>query len=228
MPINSGFNNTHDRGLPSIQRNEAIAVFVAVVILFCSVAIAAQTQPLFPPYQPPFDTAQQYTLPAPLIIGISAQANDQLNQSTRSEIYEYVQDNPGVHFRGICNGLGLSVGMVQYHVGILVSAGLLSTFTDVKMQRFFVLGKYSQRQMRIISLLRHGTTRQILRIINEQKTVMHSQLAAKLSISSQGLTWQMHRLQRTGVIQVTQDGLRLSYSINDADIQVVKELVDYN
>ncbi len=209
-----------------MKRSAAAAVLIAVVILFCSLTLTTEAQSaVYAPLQNQLDTSQQFALSAPFVIGISAQTNSELNQSTRAEIYSLVQNSPGVHFRGICDALGLSVGMVQYHVGILVSAGFLSVYCDGKMQRFFEASKYSEKQMKIISLLRHRTSGNILRILSEKKVVTHGELTSALSITSQGLTWQIHRLEKEGVVKETNNGLKLTYFIDGTDAPLVSKLV---
>src|SRR5512146_141621 len=119
-----------------MKRNVAIALLIAVILLFSSFALVAETNTVYASLEV-HHYSDQIALSAPLVLGISSQPNTSLNQTTRAEIYSYVQANPGVHFRGICEGLGLSVGMVQYHIGVLISVGFLSVYKDGKMQRFF-------------------------------------------------------------------------------------------
>jgi predicted transcriptional regulator len=209
-----------------MKRNVAIAVLVAVIILLCSMTLTVKADTVFAPFENQLDSTQHFALSAPLVLGIHLQADSELNQTTRAEIYGLIQNNPGIHFRGICDALGLSIGMVQYHVGILATAGFLSVYSDGKMQRYFEAAKFSVKERKIISLLRHKTRRSILRMISEKKTVTHGDLAAQLSITSQGLTWQMHRLQRAGIIKETNNGLKLTYSINGADQPLVSELIN--
>ena len=209
-----------------MDRNTTVAILLAVMVLFFSMTLTAEADTVYAPLQNQLDTTQQFALSTPLVLGISTQSNSELNQSTRAEIYCLVQENPGIHFRGICDALGLSVGMVQYHAGILVSAGFLSVYCDGKMQRYFEVSKFSSRQMKIISLLRHKTSGSILRIIADRKTATHGELSTELSITSQGLTWQIHRLEKEGVIEETNNGLKLTYFINEADAPLVSELVN--
>lgn len=211
-----------------VERNVAVAtVLVVVVIVFFSLfAVTVQGENVYPPFTAQ-DTTQQFALSTPLVLGISFQERAGcLNQSTRAEIYALIQDTPGVHFRGICDSLALSIGMVQYHLGVLVSAGLVSVYSDGKMQRYFEAGKYTPKKMKVISLLRHKNCGAILKILSDKKVVMHGELAAQLSITSQGLTWQMNRLKKEGVIQETSNGLKLSYAINDVNASSVAELVN--
>lgn len=79
--------------------------------------------------------------------------------------------------------------------------------------------------MSIISLLRHKTKGKILRTLSIKSAVSHGELARGLSITSQGLTWQIHRLEKEGVIKEKSDGLKLTYVINDADLLTVQEAI---
>ena len=208
-----------------MKRSTAIALLIVVIVMFSTVALTAKAETVYPPFNSHLPSTQ-FTLSAPLIIGITSQTHTELSQHTRAEIYSYIQGNPGVHFRGICDALCLSVGMIQYHLGILVGAGFLTVFSDGKMQRFFEKGKYSQRQMSIISLLRHRTRGEILRTISTKGEVSHGELAMGLAITSQGLTWQIHRLQKEGVVKETPNGLKLTYRINESDADAIKEFMN--
>jgi len=148
-----------------------------------------------------------------------------LTNSTRTEVYEFIVANPGIQFRGICTGLGIAIGTTEFHLGVLKKAGLISFVRDGKYKRFFATKRFSAKEIKLISLLRHKTTREILEIIAAEKTVSHCKLASDLSISSQGLTWQMNRLREEGVIQETREGIRVHYTLNAGDIQALPELL---
>jgi len=148
-----------------------------------------------------------------------------ITNSTRTEVYNFIAANPGIQFRGICTGLGIAIGTAEFHLGVLKKVGLITFVRDGKFKRFFVAKKFSARQIQLISLLRHKTTREILEIIATEKTVSHCKLASDLSISSQGLTWQMNRLKEEGVIQETREGIRVRYSLGAMDIQALPELL---
>lgn len=148
-----------------------------------------------------------------------------ISNSTRTDVYDFIVANPGIQFRGICTGLGIAIGTAEFHLGVLKKAGLISFVRDGKYKRFFSTKKFSAREIKLISLLRHRTTREILEILAAEKTVSHGKLAADLSISSQGLTWQMNRLREVGVIQENREGIRVHYSLNAGDIQALPELL---
>jgi DNA-binding transcriptional ArsR family regulator len=138
-----------------------------------------------------------------------------VNNSTRADIYSYIKDNPGVQFRGICGGLGISVGLAQYHLGVLVKSGLVSFVRDGRYKRFFASKRFSRKEMLMISLLRHGTARKILEALLSKKRLSHGELAGEVSITSQALTWQMKHLRETEFIIQANEGLRTIYLLDE-------------
>lgn len=145
------------------------------------------------------------------------------NNSTRTAILDFVNANPGVQFRAICGNLGLSVGVVQFHLAVLHKAGLIKFIRRGKYKRFFAAGRFSKRQMETIAHLRLSTVKNILRALLEGKQVSHRELAGRLSISSQGLTWQMNRLRETGLISETRNGLNVRYSLEATCVPFVAD-----
>ncbi len=142
---------------------------------------------------------------------------------TRTEIYNYISANPGLQFRAICSGLGLSIGVVQFHLALLQKAGLIDAIRKGKYKRFFAAGKFTLKQMETIAALRLSTVKNILKALLEGKRVSHHELAGQLRISSQGLTWQMNRLREAGIIQETRSGLNVTYTIGKTHVPLVTQ-----
>jgi predicted transcriptional regulator len=146
-----------------------------------------------------------------------------LNQSTRMEIYSFVKNNPGIQFRGLCNGLNLSVGVAQYHLGLLSKAGLLAIFKDGRYKRYFKSNKFTRREMIMISLLRHSTVKRLFSILSRNQPLWHRELASKLSISSQALTWQISRLEEKGLVHRKKVEMKTFYFLEEGDTLALKE-----
>ena len=145
----------------------------------------------------------------------SANSQTPLNNGTRTQIYNYIEANAGVQFRGLCAALSLPVGLAQYHLGVLIKSGLVSFIRDGRYKRFFASKKFSRKDMLTISLLRHNTAKRILEALLRKKQLSHGELACEVSITSQALTWQMKRLGKTEFITQTSDGLRSIYSLDE-------------
>jgi predicted transcriptional regulator len=149
-----------------------------------------------------------------------------INSSTRLAIFNYVTNNPGVHFRGICKGLGLPVGVAQYHLALLANAGLLASYRDKKYKRFFEAGRYSQEEVEVISAMRGGTAREILRALLEGQPTPHCELASTVEVTSQALTWQMKHLRASGLIEAETDSRKVTYTISGDYLPTVAKLMD--
>jgi predicted transcriptional regulator len=200
---------------PALKR-AIIAIVLASIVLFSFAALVqkqkgATTNPY---YLLAFPTAS-------FTADISANSQALFNNSTRTQIYNYIESNPGVQFRGICAALNLPVGLAQYHLGVLVKSGLVSFLRDGRYKRFFQSKKFSRKQMLTISLLRHETAKRILETLLNKKQLSHGELAGEVSITSQALTWQMKRLRKTEFILQTNEGLRTIYSLDENSTQML-------
>ena len=149
-----------------------------------------------------------------------------LNQSTRMSIYSFIEANPGTHFRAICSGLGISIGVAQYHLGVLTKTGLISFFKDGRYKRYFRSKSFGIREMQAISVLRHKTAGKILRILTENQSLAHHDLASKLEISSQALSWQMKGLREMNLVDSVTERLEVTYSINEENLMMIKWCLD--
>jgi len=148
-----------------------------------------------------------------------------ISNSTRTEVYNFIVANPGIQFRGICTGLSIAIGTAEFHLGILKKAGLISFVRDGKYKRFFATKKFSVKEMKLISLLRHETTREILKTIATEKTVSHGKLVSDLCMTSQGITWQMNRLREQGIVQGNCITTQVTYSLNEVYVQTLPGLL---
>jgi len=139
-----------------------------------------------------------------------------LNQTKRMDIYNLIKDNPGLHFRALSTFLNLPIGVLQYHLGLLVNGGLLSTFRDGRYKRYFESRRFKETEMRVISVLRNQTSGRILVSLFEKPETTHRELASKLNISSQALSWQMNRLKKINFVRIGVEGLNVKYSLDPA------------
>jgi len=144
-----------------------------------------------------------------------ANSHAPFSNGTRTQIYNYIEGNPGIQFRGVCAGLSIPVGLAQYHLGVLIKSGLVSFIRDGRYKRFFPSKKFSRKEMLTISLLRHKTARKILETLLNKKQLSHGELASEVAITSQALTWQMKRVGKTAFVLQTNEGLRTIYSLDE-------------
>lgn len=212
-----------------MKRNKILSASLLVIVFaFSFFAVTyLQVNIVGSPTVSDVDNAQPLIISAPLILGVGFHEDSRLlNQLTRIEIYNFVKNNPGIHFRGICDNLGLPVGVVQYHLGLLTRAGLLLVHRDRQFKRYFEIMRFGETEMKIISLLRHETVRRILTVLSERDSVFHKDLAFKLDISSQALTWQINRLRKAGLVDAVKEGMKVKYLLNEENVMTIKRCLD--
>jgi predicted transcriptional regulator len=189
---------------------------LALALSFSFVAVGLAQSSLSPvPLMQDAHVTNRLVFSAPILLGTGLHDNSALNQTTRIDIYSYVKNNPGVHFRGICQGLALSVGVVQYHLGVLVHAGVLSVYTDGQYKRYFASGSFDEKDKNLVLLLRHDQSRRILTILSQDGPILHKDLARKLAVSSQALSWQMNKLTSLHLVDAVKDGMSKKYVLNE-------------
>ncbi len=200
-------------------------IMLVFSISFVTIAYAGSSIPNLNTVQDAHGS-QHLVFSVPLVIGAGLHGNSTtLNQPTRLEIYTYVTNNPGVHFRGVCNGLGVSVGVAQYHLDVLVQAGLLKAYNDGPNKRYFESRTYAQKDVELISLLRHETAGKILTALAQKGSLLHKDLAHALNVSSQALTWQMTQLKKAGLVEGAKEGLSVRYVLNEKSAASIKSFV---
>ena len=202
------------------------ASFVVAMIAFSFFAMTYLHQDSFARTLgvPAVESTQPLVLSVPLMVGIGHYRDySYLNQTTRLQIYNLVKANPGIHFRGICRELGLPIGVVQYHLGLLTKAGLLSTRRGRRYRRYFESRRFGEIEMKVISLLRHETAGKILATLLETGSILHRELASKLDVSSQALSSQMNLLRKTGLVDSVKEGLKVRYLLDEENAVTVEE-----
>lgn len=146
------------------------------------------------------------------------------NATTKGEIASYITSNPGVYLREIVRNLGLPMGVVQYHVWLLLKGGQIQDQRTGRYRRFFATSGCQQGELEVIGLLRQGTAGRILVLLSAGTSLGHSKIAAMLGVTSQALTWQMNRLGALGVVEKTVGGghVSVTYHLTDGALQAVR------
>jgi len=166
---------------------------------------------------PEFDVEKAMMFSALVVFSSRGQgvASTLLNQTTRMDIYSFIKNNPGLHFRALSDYLRLPIGVLQYHLGLLVNGGLLSTYKDGRYRRYFESRRFTETEMKVISFLRHETSGKILAALLKRPGRTHKDLAAELDISSQALSWQMRCLEKMGLVKRKVESVNVRYSLDE-------------
>ena len=188
-------------------------MFILVIVVSSLYALAARASSPRDPSQDAAPGSALFYAPPTAFAWSYQSAADAVNVSTRAEVYAFIVDNPGMNVRGISAKLGLPLGDVEYHLWTLMKDGIIVDLRVGRYRRLFEASKYCQEEMKVISMMRQGTTGRILAALS-QTSMQHKDLAAKMGVTSQGLTWQIGRLKQAGVVVVSYAERLPFYALN--------------
>ncbi len=130
--------------------------------------------------------------------------------SARGQILAIIDQNPGIHFREICQMADRETGVVQYHVQVLMAFKNISQFRDGRYTRYVVNNStlYDGFTRTIVSAWNRPLDKQILSELHkdDKKRLSIVQLARALGMSRQAISAHMNKLQENGLVDLVSVG----------------------
>jgi DNA-binding MarR family transcriptional regulator len=127
--------------------------------------------------------------------------NNLLENTIRKRIYEYIKENPGIHYRAILSDLDLPMGVLTYHLERLSKDQYIASVPDGKYRRFYVKGSENNFQNHISDI-----QDSILKIIRENQGISQSQIAEKLKVSRKVINYHVNILIQAKLISIEKNG----------------------
>ncbi|UCH89802.1 MAG: winged helix-turn-helix transcriptional regulator [Thermoplasmata archaeon] len=149
-----------------------------------------------------------------------------LELDTRKRIYEYILEVPGAHFRDINRKLGISTGVVEYHLKYLQDKGLVIARTEGRYKRFYVEGTIDSKDKSMMAILRQEIPRRIIAHVLLNPGASHKELRELFNISASTLSFHLSKLTRSGILAQERSGRQNQYRVIDED-EVARALISY-
>src|SRR5256886_12895989 len=138
-----------------------------------------------------------------------------LELESRRRIYDFLTANPGVHLRRIGQALGMSTGMLSYHLGYLERSGLLKSEEDGHRKRYFIARAFVEAQRRILAVLRQDVPRKIVIKLLSYGERTFGELQMSVGDSKATLSYHLQTLLNREVLLRTQPDPESAFSIKD-------------
>lgn len=141
----------------------------------------------------------------------------------------YVQENPGVHFSGIVDGLGTAPGQTQYHLRALVGSDELVK-QDLYGRTHYYPPAYGEWERGALALLRRETARDVLLYLFERSVVGEEVgprgVADALGIARSTLEWHLDHLVEQNVVVKRRVGNRVYLRLTEPErtIELLREI----
>ncbi|MEM4285446.1 MAG: winged helix-turn-helix transcriptional regulator [Candidatus Nitrosocaldus sp.] len=118
----------------------------------------------------------------------------------RNTIFEYISKNPGIRYRELLRMLGLTNGVLSYHLYRLEAEQMIRIDRDGGMTRYYA-SDVEQDEANILGMLRIPTARRIISYMleNDGSSTL-DELAFMLGKAQSTIFWHMKRLSEKGLV----------------------------
>jgi predicted transcriptional regulator len=128
----------------------------------------------------------------------------------RRRIVGLVREYPGLHVREVARQLGTSVARIEYHIPLLVEAGLVRSVREEQYQRLYPMGNeggLGKKDQDALALLRHRIPLLVtLYLLDQDAPVRHRQLAEDLGLSKSKLSFHLRKLEAAAIVARDAEG----------------------
>jgi len=121
-------------------------------------------------------------------------------QGTRGRITEYIRANPGTHLRGIVRRMGLSIGVVEYHLHRLLRSGRIASVKYGSKKVYYSSGELPERDASLIAMLRDRVTRQIVLQLITWPGLRFTDILDRVKTSKSTLSFHLSRLVKASIL----------------------------
>lgn len=146
--------------------------------------------------------------------------------TTRERILEHIRSNPGAYLRGIVRALGLSVGVVEYHLHVLERSGAIASMPLDGKKRYHLREGVDERDVRFLVRLREALPRKIVLHLLLHPGSRFTDILRHLGISKSTLSFHMGRLVASGMVMEQPLGREKMFWVEDP-VRVVEMLLSH-
>ncbi len=148
-----------------------------------------------------------------------------LENETRSDLYEFLQDKPGTHLRGIADELDLSTTNVLWHLRKLEDADLVKGKKLEGYKVFYPVegGEEGQRKAMAKSVLRNDNARDILEYLGAEPGAHQRQIARALDVNHGTVRWHLRKMEKTDLVSKVDRDHAIQYYVTEFGASVLAE-----
>ncbi len=148
-----------------------------------------------------------------------------LTNTTRRQIYETVNRQPGLHLREIERRTGIPLSTLNYHLDFLVRYKLLERETGSHYTRFYAKD-IDEDEKKLLTVLRQKTLRNILLELINRERMSYQELLEHLQIPASTLSFYMNKLLEADTVSLNRIGRENFYTIKNEN-RVARTLIVY-
>lgn len=135
----------------------------------------------------------------------------------RRAIYQVVARFPGIHLREVQKRLGLSMGVLEYHLNYMVKRGILSAQTHGYRKTYFVREDVQHPDKPTLALLRQEVPRRMIIYILLGEKRGFKEFVEEFGLSKSTVSFHLKKLTESGLVRTEKSGREQVYWIADPE-----------
>lgn len=152
-----------------------------------------------------------------------------LDNPSRSMVYNFIRNNPGVDFTEISRKTGIGPGSLRYHLTLLKFMNKITILATTRNTRYYEnTGRYSVIEQKVLRFLHNEPARNILGLLMKNPDMTRTGLEQTLGISGAGVNWHLHRLSNEGLLEISKDGRKARYLLNPEVVPYLEKYMPEN
>lgn len=153
---------------------------------------------------------------------------EQVDDSRRIQILEFIKSNPGTHLRRIRRELNLAMGVLQYHLYKLEKDQSIISQRRGLYKRFYSKTDFGAEEREILSVLSQETERDLLLYLLRTPDATQKELSEFARISPSSTSWHMKRLVQAGLVEARHQGSYVYYMVRRDPAKILGLLKSYH
>jgi len=139
---------------------------------------------------------------------------DEILESPKEKILDFIIANPSSHLRKIKNNLDYSMGTVQYNLNMLEKEGKIKSVKTKFYRNYYHVDESDEE---ILSVFNLDSPRSIIVYLIQHEPSTHQDIAKWVGLSSSTVSWHMKRLLEFQVVKIEYSGKYTVYRLTNRD-----------
>jgi DNA-binding transcriptional ArsR family regulator len=158
----------------------------------------------------------------PLTMYSRIQRDDALENDTRREVYEIVEDNPGVCIQEVADQADVSYSTASYHLKRLVRMDYVTRREDGNKVLYYKNGgTFTAEEQELIPVLQNEEAMRVFHHIVENPWCYRAEVAEALDVSHTTVNWHLDRLQDADLVEEHREGRSCHLNVNEETLDRV-------
>lgn len=153
-----------------------------------------------------------------------------LENETRSDLYEFLQEKPGTHLRAIADELDLSTTNVLWHLRKLEDADLVNGKKLEGYKVFYPVegGTEGKRKAMANAVLKNDNAQAILEYIATDPGSHQRAIARALDVNHGTVRWHLRKMLKTDLVMEVKREHAIQYYLTDLGASVLSETAGFD